>query len=159
MASVLRGQSFHESRLFQLGEASVQRPRTELHACKAFDVFDEAIAVLWTTGQAGENEDAAIRGPANPFDRHVDLPFDVALQSRYIGEWSSATTGQTEASPPAVQPACISVMATVATAPSLRCERIRHQPPSPRSRHQMTPRAQTTTRTMRIAMATNSLAS
>jgi hypothetical protein len=60
MTTVLCGQSFNESSLFQLGEASVQRPRTELHACKAFDVFDEGIAMLWTTGQAGENKDAAI---------------------------------------------------------------------------------------------------
>src|ERR1035438_9447131 len=91
MATVLCGHSFDESRLFQLGEASVQRPRTELHACKAFDVFDEAIAMLWATGKTREDEDAAIRRPANPFDRHVDLPFDAALQSRYIGEWSIAS--------------------------------------------------------------------
>jgi hypothetical protein len=60
MPSVLCGQSFNESRLFQLGKASVQRPRTKLHACESFDVLDEGIAVLWTTGQTGENKDAAI---------------------------------------------------------------------------------------------------
>jgi hypothetical protein len=49
--------------------------------------------VLWTTGQTGENKDAAVRRPANPFHRHLDLPFDITLQSRYIGEWSNATTG------------------------------------------------------------------
>jgi hypothetical protein len=57
MATVLCGQSFHKTRLF---ESPVQGPRTELHACKALDVLDEGIAVLWTTGQAREHEDAAI---------------------------------------------------------------------------------------------------
>ena len=60
MATVLCGQSFNETRLFELGEAPVQSPRTKLHACKAFDVLDEAIAMLWATGKTREDEDAAI---------------------------------------------------------------------------------------------------
>jgi hypothetical protein len=113
MASVLRGQSFHESRLFQLGEASVQRPRTELHACESFDVFDEAIAMLWTTGQTRENKDAAVRRPANAFHRHLDHP-SLRLSNHDISENGVLQLEtQTEVSPSAAN------AATVATSPSL----------------------------------------
>src|ERR1039458_3347348 len=118
MATVLCGQSFHESRLFQLGEAPVQGPRTELHACKALDVFDEAIAMLWATGQACENEDAAIRRPANAFHRHVDHP-SLRLSNHDISENGVLQpAAQAEASPPAVHRVSITVRATAATTTS-----------------------------------------
>ena len=111
MSSVLCGQGFNESRLFELGEAPVQRPRTELHACKAFDVLDEGIAMLWATGQARENKDAAVRGPANPFDRHVD-PFARLSNHDISDNGVLQLPTQTEVSPPAVNAATITVMAT-----------------------------------------------
>ena len=118
MATVLCGQSFNKTRLFQLGEAPVQRPRTELHACKAFDVLDEAIAMLWSTGQARENKDAAVRGPANAFHRHVDHP-SLRLSNHDISESGvMQPAAQTEVSPAVVRRVSITFMATVAIAPS-----------------------------------------
>jgi hypothetical protein len=60
MPSSLRGERLDEPSLFELGQASVEGPRTEFDASEVFDVLDEGVTVLRATGQASEHENTAI---------------------------------------------------------------------------------------------------
>src|SRR5262245_901411 len=70
-SAVLTRQRLDQTGILQLRQRAVERARAELDTGELFDVLDQCVPMLRSVGEAGEDQDAAIRRAADRVFRHA----------------------------------------------------------------------------------------